>query len=91
MKKKQQSKEAQGLNVRTYFAVVATIILLFYLGRQGYQVQQPENDTTTLGMTPGAVRAFSEGATVLPVGRGEVPVGVLRLNGETFVVYGVGE
>lgn len=87
MKKKQSTNHTKSLNGRSYFAVVVTIIVLFYLGRQGYQVQQPENDTTTMGMTPGAIQLFSESPTVIPLGRGEVPVGVLRLGGETFVVY----
>jgi hypothetical protein len=89
MKKKQPVKDSKGINGRTYFAVVATIILLFYLGRQGYEVQQPENDTSTMGMTPGAIQMFSESPTVIPLGRGEVPVGVLRLGGETYVIYTV--
>jgi hypothetical protein len=87
MKKKQQVNENKQLNGRWYFSIVATLIVLFFLARQGYREQQPENGTTTMGMTPGAIRMFSESPTVIPLGRGEVPVGVLRLGGETFVIY----
>jgi hypothetical protein len=54
----------------------------------GYNEQQPDHsDMATLGLTPGAIKVFADEPMVLPLDRGEIPVGVLKLNGQTYTIY----
>jgi hypothetical protein len=89
MKNKKHTATDKPLSLRWYLSVVGTLLVVFFLARQGYTTKLQENETPTMGMTPGAIQLFEDSPTVIPLDRGDVPVGVLRLNGETYTIWTV--
>lgn len=77
---------APAISPKSYLLGVLFLLVLVFLAHQGYKTQHPAV-SLEMGMTPGAVAAFQQEPTVIPLSRGEVPVGVLKLNGTTYVIY----
>lgn len=73
---------------RYYLAIVVSILVVLFLTHKGIETQNAAHpEYQAAGMTPGAIRAFADEPTVIPLTGGGVPVGVIKLNGVTYAIY----
>lgn len=85
--RKKQSTSTKHPDLWGFGKVFIVCLLLFFAIKGGFDLRRKEaNPPTIREMSMSAIHAAQKADTSIPLKKG-VPVGTLRLNGETYVIY----